>query len=242
MLPVADKTMARNGDEVVALLKNEHEYTNALAAMRAGGAPPEDFPSRFDWVEYVSKLAEYATSEERALPYFNSRGRYNAPEAGSVDEVHKALDQTLRDRRTRYYAARPREEAAYIQLSDLVERAAAQAPGAEVSERTQRHVVGVERAELNAAQKAYACEHGYCACVPTEDQKDPVWAASQKKALEKALKPPSKECRVDKMSSCQCELGWGLVMVISYFAYLEAKLAGDAAAMALAIEALRNIV
>ena len=151
----------------------------------------------------------------------------------------------LVNRRDDYKAARTAERAAYDELKELIEESAPEQPAeapADLSERGQRYFDSAQRKKLNAEQKRYACKHGYCARVPTEDQKDPVWAASQKKALEKALKPPSKECRVDKMSSCQCELGWGLVMVIHYLAYLNAKSAADAIAMSEAIEALRNIV
>ncbi len=212
VLPAVDKTMVRFGDEVKALLENEREYTDALAAMRAGGAPPEDFPSEYDWPEPPNNIEEYSMSEEWALPYFTARvgtggAKYKAPEQPGVDTVHDALDQTLRDRRKRYRAARRREAATYILLADLVERAAAQAPGANVSERTQRHVAGVERAQLNAEQKAYAKKCGFCECVPTEVQTDPEWAEFQAQALKTPLNPPTFATARRKMSSCQCELG-----------------------------------
>ena len=133
--------------------------------------------------------------------------------------------------------ARAAEEAAYNELKALVERAAAEVP----SERTQRHVAGVERADLAEEQKHYADTHGFCHRVPTETEPCD-YDEFMKKAFKVPLNPPTFETARRKMSSCACELAWGLAMVIPYLAYLEATVAGDAAAKAQAIEDLRNIV
>ena len=244
-VPVSDRTMTVGDERKNKLDYSLTDWRDLLGAYKETGSLPtaDQVPGEFDWptLNYrtAGGLYNYITYAESRSLGLQMACDYRFPKNGA-SQLHWNIHNDLVDRKKDYEAAYAAEEAAYNELKALVERAAAEAPDA--SERTQRYYVGVERAELNAAQKAYACEHGYCARVPTEIQKDPEWAASQKKALEKRLNPPSKYCRVDKMSSCQCELGWGLVMVIHYLAYLNAKSATDAIAMSEAIEALRNIV
>ena len=244
-VPSSDRTMTLGDERKNKLDYSPTDWRDLYAECEENGSLPtaDQVPPELDWprINYrgAGSLVNYLTHAEMISLGLEHTGQYRFPKSGA-SQLHWNIHNDLVDRKKDYEAAYAAEEAAYNELKALVERAAAEAPDA--SKRTQRYYVGVERAELTAADKAYACEHGYCECVPTEIQKDPEWAASQKKALEKRLNPPSKECRVDKMSSCQCELGWGLVMVIHYLAYLNAKSAADAIAMSEAIEALRNIV
>ena len=242
-VPVSDKTMVVGDDRKRFLDNVPTQYRDLVAENERTGALPNNLSAEFDWPSSTGSAGDlkyYLTSEELASLGLTSCGNYRNPKT-DASQLHKDIHDAIVTRKAAYKAARAAEEAAYNELKALVERAAAEAPGAEVSERTERYYAGVQRAELTAADKDYARRHGYVVRVPTETEPCD-YDEFMKKALETPLNPPSKECRVDKMSSCQCELGWGLVMVIHYLAYLNAKSAADAVAMSEAIEALRNIV
>ena len=246
-MPAAEKTMTVGDDRKLKLDFSRTVWRDILAEYEENGSLPtaDQVPPELDWprINYDGggSMVNYLTHAEMMSLGLQHTSEYRFPKNGA-SQLHWNIHNGLVARKADYNAARAAEEAAYNEIKALVERAAAEAPGTEVSERTQRHYAGEDRKELNAENKAHAKNCGYVERVPTEIQKDPEWAASQNKALEKPLNPPSKEHRVDKMSSCQCELGWGLVMVIHYLAYLNAKSAADAIAMSEAIEALRNIV
>ena len=245
-VPAAEKTMTVGDDRKLKLDFSRTVWRDILAEYEENGSLPtaDQVPPELDWprINYDGggSMVNYLTHAEMMSLGLQHTSEYRFPKNGA-SQLHWNIHNGLVARKADYNAARAAEEAAYNEIKALVERAAAEAPGTEVSERTQRHYAGEDRKELNAENKAYADAHGFCHRVPTETEPCD-YDEFMKKAFDVPLKPPTFETARRKMSSCACELAWGLAMVIPYLAYLEATVAGDAAAKAQAIEDLRNIV